>query len=54
MPSIQEEIQEQLAGRDVGDGFRLDVTNVDVYLKKLIVWIRVPVTIVLVLSVGRS
>ena len=50
MHSINEEIQEYAVGRDVVDAFRLDVANVEVYLKKLIVWIRILVTLVLVLS----
>ena len=50
MPSIEEEIQEQVVGRVMVDGFRIDSPNVDIYLKKLIVWIRVLLTVVLVLS----
>ena len=34
------------------DGFRLDVKNVEVYLKQFIVWIRIMVSVVLVLSLG--
>ena len=41
-----------MVGRDLVDGFRLDVASVEVYLKKLIIWIRILVIVVLVLSLG--
>ena len=52
MPSIYEEVQEPAVWRDMVDGFRLDVKNVEVYLKQFIVWIRIMVSVVLVLSLG--
>ena len=53
MATIDEEIQAGKVGRNVIDGLRLDVANVQVYLKKLIVCIRILVTVVLVLSLGK-
>ena len=51
-PSIDEEIEERVVGRDEVDLFRLDVTNVEVYLKQLLLWIRIVVSVVLVLRLG--
>ena len=50
MPSISEEIQERAVGRDEPVGCRLNWTKVEVYLKKLILWIRILILFVLVLS----
>ena len=50
MPSIDEEIQEGVVGRDEVDGFRIDVANVEVYLKQLILWIRIIITVALAFS----
>ena len=41
MDTIPEESHERALGRDEVDGFRLDVTKVNVYLKQIILWIRV-------------
>ena len=50
MDTIPEEIREPAVGRDEVDGFRLDVTKVNVYLKQIILWVRVLIVSVLVLS----
>ena len=39
-------------GRDELDGFRLDVTKVNVYLKQIILWVRVLIVTVLILALG--
>ena len=52
MPSIDEEVTEEVVGRDMVDGLRLDVANVEVDLKQLIVWIRILVRVRLVQSLG--
>ena len=50
MPSNREKIQERAIGRDEVDGLRVDLTKVEEYLKKLILWIRIMITVVLVFS----
>ena len=52
MDTVPEESQERALGRDEVDGFRLDVTKVNVYLKKIILWVRVLIVSVLVLTLG--
>ena len=49
--SITEGIPER---RDEVDGFRLDVAKVEVYVKQLILWIRILITVVLLFSVVTS
>ena len=49
MPTIEEEIRERAVGRDEVNGFRIDVTKVEGYLKQLILWIRILITATLVL-----
>ena len=50
MPTIEEESRERAVGRDEVDGFRIDVSKVEGYLKQLILWIRILITAFLVLS----
>ena len=50
--SIYQEIQERAVGRDELDRFSIDGKNVEVYLKQLIVWIRILVSDVLLFSLG--
>ena len=52
MDTIPEESRERALGRDEVDGFRLDVTKVEGYLKQIILWIRVLMVTVLVLTLG--
>ena len=52
MDTIPEEVRERALGRDEVDGFRLDVTKVNVYLKQIILWARVLIVSVLVLTLG--
>ena len=52
MDTIPEEVRERALGRDEIDGFRLDVTKVNVYLKQIILWVRVLIVSVLVLTLG--
>ena len=52
MDTIPEEGRERALGRDEVDGFRLDVTKVNVYLKQIILWVRVLIVSVLVLTLG--
>ena len=52
MDTIPEEGHERALGRDEGDGFKLDVAKVEVYLKQIILWIRVLMVSVLVLTLG--
>ena len=40
MDTIPEEGRERALGRDEVDGFKLDVAKVEVYLKQIILWIR--------------
>ena len=53
MTTIEEEIQAGEVGRDEVDGIRIDVRKVEAYLKKLIHWIRMLISVVLVLSLVR-
>ena len=48
MDTIPEEGRERVLGRDEVDGFRLDVAKVEVYLKQIILWIRVLMVSILV------
>ena len=41
MDTIPEESRERALGRDEVDGFRIDVMKVNVYLKQIILWVRV-------------
>ena len=50
MATIDEEIQTGEVGRDEVDGIQIDVTKVEAYLQKLILWIRILISVVLVLS----
>ena len=52
MDTIPEESRERALGRDEVDGFRLDVTKVNVYLKQIILWVRVLIATVLILTLG--
>ena len=52
MDTIPEEDHERTLGRDEVDGFKLDVAKVEVYLKQIILWIRVLMVSVLVLTLG--
>ena len=52
MDTIPEESQERALGRDEADGCRIDVTKVNVYLKQIILWVRVLIGSVLVLTLG--
>ena len=52
MDTIPEEGRERALGRDEVDGFRLDVTKVEVYLKQIILWVRILMVSVLVLTLG--
>ena len=52
MDTIPDEGRERALVRDEGDGFRLDVAKVEVYLKQIIFWIRVLMVSVLVLTLG--
>ena len=52
MDTIPEEVRERALGRDEVDGFRIDVTKVNVYLKQIILWVRVLIVSVLVLTLG--
>ena len=52
MDTVPEESQERALGRDEGDGFRIDVTKVNVYLKQIILWVRVLIVTVLILTLG--
>ena len=47
MPSIDEEIRQHAVARDEVDEFRIDVRKVEGYLKQLILWIRIMITVVL-------
>ena len=50
MPTIEEESRERAVRTDEVDGFRIDVSKVEGYLKQLILWIRILITAILVLS----
>ena len=50
MPTTEEESRERAVGRDEVDGFRIDVSKLERYLKQLILWIRILITAILVLS----
>ena len=50
MATIDEEIQAGEVGRDEVDGFKIDMAKVEVYLKQLILWIRIIITVVLAFS----
>ena len=52
MDTIPEESRERALGRDEVDGFRIDVTKVNVYLKQIILWVRVLIATVLILTLG--
>ena len=52
MDTVPEESQERALGRDEVDGFRIDVTKVNVYLKQIILWVRVLIATVLILTLG--
>ena len=52
MDTIPEENHERALGRDEVDGFRLDVTKVNVYFKQIILWVRVLIVTVLILTLG--
>ena len=52
MPSSSEENQERVLRRDEVVVIRIDVTKVEVYLKQLIVSIRILITVALVLCLG--
>ena len=41
MDTIPEDVRERALGSDEVDGFRLDVTKVNLYLKQIILWVRV-------------
>ena len=50
--TIPEESHERALRRDEVDGFRIDVTKVNVYLKQIILWVRVLIVSVLILTLG--
>ena len=50
MDTIPEESHERALGRDEVDGFRIDVSMVEGYLKQLILWIRILITAILVFN----
>ena len=52
MDTITEVGHEHVLGSDEVDGFRLDVAKVEVYLKQIILWIRVLIVSILVLTLG--
>ena len=52
MDPITEEGHERVFGMDELDGFRLDVTKVNIYLKQIILWVRVLIVSILVLTLG--
>ena len=52
LDKIPEESRERALGRDEGDGFKLDGAKVEVYLKQIILWVRVLMMSVLVLTLG--
>ena len=52
MDTVPEESQERALGSDEVDGFRIDVTKVNVYLKQIILWVRVLIVTVLILTLG--
>ena len=52
MDTIPEESPERALGRDEVDGFRIDVTKVNVYLKQIILWVRGLIVTVLILTLG--
>ena len=52
MDTIPEMSRERALGRDEVDGFRLDMAKVEVYFKQIILWIRVLMLSVLVLTLG--
>ena len=52
MDTIPEESHERALGRDEVGVFRLDVTKVNVYLKQIILWVRVLIVTVLILTLG--
>ena len=52
MHTIPEEGHERALGRDEVDGFKLDGAKVEVYLKQIILWIRVLMVSILILTLG--
>ena len=52
MDTIPEESLERALGRDEVDGFRIYVSKVNVYLKQIILWVRVLIVTVLILTLG--
>ena len=50
MDTIPEESRERAVGQGEVDGFRIDVSKVEGYLKKLFFWIRILITAILVIS----
>ena len=52
MDTIPEESHERALGSDEVDGFRIDVTKVNVYLKQIIMWVRVLIATVLILTLA--
>ena len=52
MDKIPEEVRERTLCRDEVDGFRINERKVNVYLKQIILWIRVLMLSVLVLTLG--
>ena len=49
MPTTEEESRERAVDRDEVDGFSIDVSKVEGYLKQLILWIRILIPAILVL-----
>ena len=50
MPTLSEAVRERMVGRDEVDGFHLDMAKVEGYLKQLVLWVRILIKTILVIS----
>ena len=50
MPTLTDTVRERMVARDEVDGIQLDMPKIEGYLKRLVLWIRILIMTVLVIS----
>ena len=50
MPSVSEALREIMVATDEVDGFQFEMAKVEVYLKQLVLWVRILIWTILVIS----